>query len=96
MHFTGLLVIVVVVVVVVAAAFVAPLVVNAVPALRVPSPVLEIVAGIVLGPSLLGWVHVDAPARLLLLAGLALVAVLLAVALMRAGRSVRADRVSPS
>jgi Kef-type K+ transport system membrane component KefB len=64
MHFTNLLIIVVV-------AFVAPLVVNAVPALRVPSPVLEIVAGIVVGPSLLGWVHVDAPVQVLALIGLA-------------------------
>ena len=64
MHFTNLLIIVVV-------AFIAPLVVNAVPALRLPSPVLEIVAGIVLGPSLLGWVHVDAPVGVLALIGLA-------------------------
>src|SRR2546421_6281517 len=54
-----------------AVAFAAPLVVRAIPALRVPSPVLEIVAGIVLGPSLLGWVHVDAPVQVLALIGLA-------------------------
>jgi Kef-type K+ transport system membrane component KefB len=63
MHFTNLLIIMVV-------AFAAPLVVNAVPRLRVPSPVLEIVAGIVLGPSVLGWVHVDAPVQVLALIGL--------------------------
>jgi Kef-type K+ transport system membrane component KefB len=33
--------------------------------------VLEIVAGIVLGPSVLGWVHVDLPVRILALVGLA-------------------------
>jgi Kef-type K+ transport system membrane component KefB len=64
MHFNDLLIIVVV-------AFLAPLAVNAVPALRVPSPVLEIVAGIVLGPSVLGLVHVDAPVEVLALVGLA-------------------------
>ncbi len=55
-------------------AFLAPLVVNALPAVRVPSPVLEIVAGIVLGPSVLGWVHVDAPVGVLALIGLAFLA----------------------
>jgi Kef-type K+ transport system membrane component KefB len=64
MHFTNLLIIVV-------AAFVAPLVVNVLPGLRVPSPVLEIVAGILLGPSVLGWVHVDAPVQVVALIGLA-------------------------
>ena len=64
MQFTNLLIIMVV-------AFLAPLVVNAVPALRVPAPVLEIVAGIVLGPSVLGWVHLDAPVEVLALVGLA-------------------------
>lgn len=52
-------------------ALAAPLVVNALPALRVPSPVLEILAGIVLGPSVLGWVHVDAPVQVPALIGLA-------------------------
>ncbi|HYZ38595.1 MAG TPA: cation:proton antiporter [Pseudonocardiaceae bacterium] len=63
-HFTNLLIIVVV-------AFVAPLGVNALPGVRVPSPVLEIMAGILLGPSVLGWVHVDAPVQILALIGLA-------------------------
>jgi Kef-type K+ transport system membrane component KefB len=52
-------------------AFLAPLVVRAIPVVRVPSPVLEIVAGILLGPSLLGWVAVDAPVEVLALVGLA-------------------------
>ncbi|MGH9005761.1 MAG: cation:proton antiporter, partial [Acidimicrobiia bacterium] len=64
MEFTNLLVIMVV-------AFLAPLVVYALPVVRVPSPVLEIVAGIVLGPSVLGWVQVDAPVEVLALVGLA-------------------------
>jgi Kef-type K+ transport system membrane component KefB len=64
MSFTNLLIIS-------AVAFVAPLVVRAIPVVRVPSPVLEIVAGIVLGPSLLGWVAVDAPVEVLALVGLA-------------------------
>jgi Kef-type K+ transport system membrane component KefB len=64
MEFTNLLIIMVV-------AFLAPLVVHALPALRVPSPVLEIVAGIVLGPSVLGWVEVDVPVEVLALIGLA-------------------------
>lgn len=46
MHVTNLLITMVV-------AFLAPLVVSTLPALRVSSPVLEIVAGIVLGPSVL-------------------------------------------
>jgi len=36
----------------------------------VPAPVLEIVAGIVLGPSVLGWVRIDAPVEVLALVGL--------------------------
>ena len=54
-----------------AVAVVAPLVVRAIPVVRVPSPVLEIVAGIVLGPSVLGWVAIDPPVEVLALVGLA-------------------------
>jgi Kef-type K+ transport system membrane component KefB len=39
--------------------------------LRIPSVVVEIGAGIVLGPSVLGWIHVDLPVRVLALVGLA-------------------------
>jgi Kef-type K+ transport system membrane component KefB len=49
----------------------APLALGFAPRLRVPSVVLEIVAGIVLGPSLLGWVEVDLPVQILSLIGLA-------------------------
>src|SRR5918994_879277 len=52
-------------------AVVAPLIVGFLPRLRVPAVVLEIVAGIVLGPSLLGWVHVDLPVQIVALFGLA-------------------------
>src|ERR1700757_4147702 len=33
------------------------------PRLPVPGAVLEVVAGILVGPSFLGWVHLDAPVR---------------------------------
>lgn len=56
---------------VVLVALLAPLVVRLVPVLRIPSPVLEIVAGIVLGPSVLGWVRPDTPVQVLALIGLA-------------------------
>ena len=50
--FSGLLV-------VVAVAFAAPFLLGLVPRLRLPSVVFEIVAGIVIGPSVLGWVELD-------------------------------------
>lgn len=61
---TGLLI-------VVAVAFLAPLLLGLAPSLRLPSVVLELVAGIVIGPSVLGWVEVDEPIRVLALIGLA-------------------------
>jgi len=63
-HFTDLLIVVVV-------AFVAPLVLGFFPRLRLPAIVLEIVLGIVIGPSGLGWVQVDLPIQVLALIGLA-------------------------
>ena len=57
--------------IVVAVAFLAPLLLGLAPALRLPSVVLELVAGIVIGPSVLGWVEVDEPIRVLALIGLA-------------------------
>jgi Sodium/hydrogen exchanger family len=56
---------------VVAVAFAVPLLLGLVPWLRLPSVVGEIVAGIVLGPSLLGWVEVDLPLQVLAVLGLA-------------------------
>jgi len=57
--------------IVVAVAFLVPLLLGLAPALRLPSVVLELVAGIVIGPSVLGWVEVDEPIRVLALIGLA-------------------------
>jgi Kef-type K+ transport system membrane component KefB len=54
-----------------AVALVAPLVIGLVPRARVPSVVLEIVAGIVIGPAMLGWVELDAVIRVFSLLGLA-------------------------
>lgn len=54
-----------------AVAALAPLLLGFTPGLRIPAIVLEIVAGIVLGPSLLGWVEVDLPVSVLALLGLA-------------------------
>jgi Kef-type K+ transport system membrane component KefB len=57
--------------IVAAVAFGAPLALALMPALRLPAVVLEIVLGIVVGPAVLGWVHVDAPVRVMSLLGLA-------------------------
>ncbi|MGH9190812.1 MAG: cation:proton antiporter [Acidimicrobiales bacterium] len=62
--FGGLLVVAVV-------AVCAPLLVGLVRWIRVPAVVLEIVAGIVIGPSGLGWVEIDLPIEILALIGLA-------------------------
>src|SRR5215213_2074852 len=62
--FTNLLIITVV-------AAVIPLALGWAPRLRIPSVVLEIVAGVVLGPSVLGWVDVDLPVQVLAVFGLA-------------------------
>src|SRR5438094_6337511 len=57
--------------IVAAATFAAPLALGLVPSLRLPAVVLEIVLGIVLGPSVLGWAKVDEPVQLMSLLGLA-------------------------
>src|SRR5713226_1031932 len=62
--FNGLLIVAVV-------AFLAPLLLGLSPARRLPSVVLEIAAGIIIGPSVLGWVRVDLPISLLSVLGLA-------------------------
>jgi Kef-type K+ transport system membrane component KefB len=59
------------VVVVAAVAFAVPLLLGLFPRLRLPSVVLEIVVGIVLGPSVLNWVQPDLPLQVLSLLGLA-------------------------
>src|SRR5947209_7260674 len=52
-------------------AFAVPLGLGLMPRLRIPGPVVEIVAGVVLGPAVLGWVHADIPVRVLAVIGLA-------------------------
>ncbi len=63
-EFGGLLLIVTV-------AFLAPFLLGLAPGLRLPSVVFEIVAGIVIGPSVLGWVEIDQTIEVLSLVGLA-------------------------
>jgi len=53
------------VLVAVSIAFIAPLVARAVPRLRFPAVALEIILGIVVGPSVLGWVEMDVPLTVL-------------------------------
>ena len=52
-------------------ALLAPLLLGLAPALRVPAVVLEIIAGVVVGPQGLGWVEVDVPVSIVALLGLA-------------------------
>ena len=63
-HFTNLLI-------VVAVGLLAPLALGFFPRFRLPAIVLEIVLGIVIGPSGLGWVTPDLPVSILALVGLA-------------------------
>ena len=63
LHFTNLLI-------VVAVAFAANLALGFFPAVRVPAIVLEILLGIVIGPSVLGWVTPDVPVAVFALVGL--------------------------
>ena len=58
---------------VVALGFAAPFLLGLAPQLRLPSVVLEIVAGIVVGPSVLGWVEIDQTIEVVSLIGLAFV-----------------------
>jgi Kef-type K+ transport system membrane component KefB len=63
-HFTNLLI-------VVAVGLLAPLTLGFFPRFRLPAILLEIVLGIVIGPSGLGWVKPDLPVSILALVGLA-------------------------
>src|SRR5215218_5257843 len=74
-------------VIVAAIAFVVPL--GLVPALRVPSVVLEIAAGIVIGPAVLGLVEVDLPLQVMAMLGLAFL-------LLLAGLEIDLDRLRGS
>ena len=38
--------------------------------LRVPSVVIEIIVGVIVGPSVLGWVQIDLPVQILAVFGL--------------------------
>src|SRR5713226_4358669 len=67
-------------------AFLAPLLLGLSPARRLPSVVLEIAAGIIIGPSVLGWVKVDLPISILSVLGLAFL-------LFLAGLEVELERV---
>jgi Kef-type K+ transport system membrane component KefB len=58
--------------IVMAVGFGAPFLLGLAPRLRLPSVVFEIVAGIVIGPSVLGWVEVDDTISVLALMGLAI------------------------
>jgi Kef-type K+ transport system membrane component KefB len=53
-------------------AVLAPIVLGLAPRLRVPAVVLEIVLGVVLGPSLLGWLDADLAVEVVALLGLAM------------------------
>jgi Kef-type K+ transport system membrane component KefB len=53
------------VLIIAAVAVLVPLVLGLVPRLPVPEAVLEVIAGIVVGPAVLGWVRVDAPVQVL-------------------------------
>jgi Kef-type K+ transport system membrane component KefB len=64
LHFTNLLI-------VVAAGFAAPFALGFFPKVRLPAIVFELVLGIILGPAVLGWVHVDEPVAVMSLIGLA-------------------------
>src|SRR5450755_370769 len=62
--FTGLFLVTVI-------AFLAPLLLGLLPIRGLPNVVLEIVAGIIIGPSVLDWVRIDLPLQILALIGLA-------------------------
>ena len=62
--FTGL-------VIVAAVAFLVPLLLGLAPRLRLSAGALELVVGIIIGPSVLGWVTVDEPIEVLSMLGLA-------------------------
>src|SRR5215472_809591 len=57
--------------IVAAAALAAPMALGLFPRIRLPSIVLEILLGIVIGPHVLGWVSIDTPIQVMSLLGLA-------------------------
>jgi len=73
-------------VIVSAVAFGAPLFLGLFPRFRLPAVVLEIVLGIIIGPAVLGWVHMDVVIQVLSVVGLAFL-------LFLAGLEVELDRL---
>jgi len=69
-----------------AAAFAAPLLVGLVPSVPLPPVVLELVLGILIGRSVLGWATDDEPVQVLAMIGLSFL-------LLIAGREVDYDRL---
>ncbi|MEU6070765.1 cation:proton antiporter [Streptomyces sp. NPDC047082] len=67
-------------------ALLAPFLLGLAPKVRIPAVVLEIVAGIVLGPSALGWIRADLPVQIVALLGLAFL-------LFLAGLEIDVDRL---
>ena len=53
------------VLIIAAVAVLVPLVLGLVPQLPIPEAVLEVIAGVVVGPAVLGWVRADAPVQVL-------------------------------
>ena len=53
------------VLIIAAVAVLVPLVLGLVPRLPVPEAALEVIAGILIGPAVLGWVRIDAPVQVL-------------------------------
>jgi Kef-type K+ transport system membrane component KefB len=72
--------------IVAAVGFGVPLLLGFLPRLKLPSVVLEIFVGVVIGPSVLGWVVVDTPIQVLSLLGLASL-------LFLAGLEIEVDRL---
>ena len=63
-----------------------PVVLGLLPRLPVPGAVLQVVAGIVVGPSVLGWARIDAPVQVLSILGLGML-------LFLAGLEIDVDRL---
>ena len=72
--------------IVAAVGFPVPLLLGFVPRLRVPSVVAEIAVGAILGPAVLGWVHLDEPIRIFAQLGMASL-------LFLAGMEIELDRL---
>src|SRR5690242_11330232 len=74
------------VLIIAAIAVLVPVVLGLLPRLPVPGAVLEVIAGIVAGPAVLGWVRVDAPVQVLSVLGLGML-------LFLAGLEIDVDRL---